>query len=139
MNNRATGNDDARSRDGALSIKNILIVDDDIGTAKALRATLVDAGYDVKMSHVGGEALKLVRDGFKPGAAILDVHLRDLSGLVLAQQLRQALGPEVPIIMMSGDTSMETLNSLALVGATHFFSKPMTANAIITRLRELLP
>lgn len=127
----------SKQTNGQASV-NILIVDDDIGTAKALSVALGHAGYAVRLSHNGGDALRLVNDGFSPTAAILDVHLKDLSGLVLAQQIRQALGNTVPIIMMSGDTSMETLNSLALVGATHFFSKPMTANAIIERLDQLL-
>ena len=74
----------------------------------------------------------------KPAAVLLDIHLPDLSGLILAQKLRSIMGPDRPIIMVSGDTSMETLNSLSHVGATYFFSKPMNVGSLLERLKEWL-
>lgn len=117
--------------------RRILIVDDDVPTAKAMRAILANAGYDPMLCHMGNDALEVAREG-SPVAALIDVHLPDLSGLILAQKIRSILGPQRPIIMVSGDTSMETLNSLAHVGATYFFSKPMNAGTLLERLRQCL-
>jgi FixJ family two-component response regulator len=50
--------------------------------------------------------------------------------------LRDLLGPDVPIIVLSGDTSMPMLNSLPHVGATYFFSKPVNAQQLVERLNE---
>ena len=71
-------------------------------------------------------------------AAMIDIHLPDLNGLVLAHKLRQCLGSETPIVVVSGDTSMELLNSLAHVGATYFLSKPVSSTILLERLREFL-
>ena len=49
---------------------------------------------------------------------------------------REILGPDTPIIVLSGDTSMPTLNSLPHVGATYFFSKPVNAAHLLERLKE---
>ena len=115
----------------------ILVVDDDVSTAKAMHVILADAGYEPLLCHMGNDALQCARVS-NPSAALIDVHLPDLSGLILAQKLRAILGPTTPIIMVSGDTSMETLNSLSHVGATYFFSKPMNAGSLLERLRECL-
>ena len=69
---------------------------------------------------------------------MVDLHLPDLSGLVVTQKLREKLGAETPIIILSGDTSMEMLNALRHVGATYFFSKPVNSTQLIDRLKQAL-
>ena len=54
---------------------------------------------------------------------MVDIHLPDLSGLVVTQKLRQQLGAAIPIIILSGDTSMETLNSLGTCRRHLFFQQ----------------
>jgi FixJ family two-component response regulator len=43
----------------------------------------------------------------------------------------------MPIIILSGDTSMENIRSLHHVGATYFISKPFNADHLIEQLRDL--
>ena len=69
---------------------------------------------------------------------MVDIHLPDLNGLVITQKLRDQLGPRVPIIIVSGDTSMETLNSLAHVGATYFLSKPTSPSVLLQMLGDCI-
>jgi DNA-binding response OmpR family regulator len=110
----------------------VLIVEDDPGTAQSLASVLERAGYQTSVCYNGLEALRSAGDA-SPAAAMVDIHLPDLSGLVITQKLRAQLGPRVPIIIVSGDTSMETLNSLSHVGATYFLSKP-TSPAVLLQL-----
>ncbi|MBC8107228.1 MAG: response regulator [Anaerolineae bacterium] len=118
--------------------KKVLVVEDDVTAARALRIILKDAGYEPTICHSGNEALERAR-GDHPAAAMIDVHLPDLSGLILAQQIRQIVGKDIPIIMVSGDTSMETLNSLQHVGATYFLSKPLNRKSLIELMKEQIP
>jgi DNA-binding response OmpR family regulator len=113
----------------------ILIVDDNQLITQALRAFLTAAGFKVTPFNAGLAALRHAAEQ-RPDAAIIDIHLPDISGLVLTQRLRDLLGPRIPLIILSGDTSMETLNSLPHVGATYFFSKPVQGAQLIARLRE---
>ena len=122
---------------GAPSSPLILIVDDNEPTARALAALLHGADYATAVTYRGAEAIS--RAAATPGAfaaAIVDIHLPDISGLVVSQKLRETLGPDVPIIVLSGDTSMQTLNSLPHVGATYFFSKPVNSHQLLQRMRE---
>jgi CheY-like chemotaxis protein len=118
-----------------------LVVDDNQPTARALAALLQGASYQTAVAFRGADAVERARAAGdeRISAAIVDIHLPDISGLLVSQQLRELLGPDVPIIVLSGDTSMQMLNSLPHVGATYFFSKPVNSGQLLQRLREWVP
>jgi DNA-binding response OmpR family regulator len=113
----------------------ILIVDDNEPTANALAKVIGAARFQTAVSYRGTDAVEYAAN-HPIDAAVVDIHLPDISGLVVTQKLRERLGPATPIIILSGDTSMETLNALPYVGATYFFSKPVNAAQLIERLQE---
>jgi DNA-binding response OmpR family regulator len=126
---------------GGTGLPKVLIIDDSEPTAKALAALLRRSKYATAVAHRGSDGINLARaaqaaEGDAFDAAVVDIHLPDLSGLVVSQKLREILGPHTPIIVLSGDTSMTTLNSLPHVGATYFFSKPVNAGQLLARLKE---
>ena len=113
----------------------VLVVDDNEPTARALSALLATARLKSAVFYRGHEALEYA--GQNPClAAIVDIHLPDINGILLAQQLRGRFGPNTPIVVISGDTSMPTLSAVSEIGATHFFSKPVNAGHLLERLRE---
>ena len=116
----------------------ILVVDDNRVITRALSALIRDAGYAPVAFHSGADALKFADGAQTPGAAVVDIHLPDINGLILSHKLRERFGPDTPIVVVSGDTSMETIKSLPHVGATYFFPKPVNSNALMQRLRELI-
>jgi CheY-like chemotaxis protein len=122
-------------RDGAGAI---LIVDDHEMTARSVARILRSAGYITDVALSGTDAIAKAIQA-PPKAAVIDIHLPDLNGLVLSSQLRQRLGPDVPLLVMSGDTSLETIRTLPYVGATYFLSKPIKSAALLEILRKWLP
>ena len=116
----------------------ILVVDDNRIITRALSTLIRDAGYAPVAFHSGSDALAFADGARPPGAAVVDIHLPDINGLVLSQKLRDRFGPDTPIVVVSGDTSMETIKSLPHVGATYFFPKPVNSNALMQRLKELI-
>lgn len=115
----------------------ILIVDDNEATSRGLDFLFRDAGYEPAIFAEGLAALEHARE-HKPIAAVIDIHLPDISGLILTQRLREILGPRAPIVIVSGDASMEVLNSLPHVGATYFFRKPVSGAMLVEHFRERL-
>ena len=115
----------------------ILVVDDNRTVIRAMSVLIRDAGYTPVACETGGDAIRQA-ETTPFAAAVVDIHLPDINGLVLSQKLRDRLGPGAPIIVVSGDTSMETINSLPHVGATYFFPKPVSSRQLIARLKELL-
>lgn len=115
----------------------ILVVDDQPTVTKAVAVLLRDAGYDPITFAEGSSALSWARQNVA-AACVVDIHLPDISGLVLSAKLRELYGDR-PIVVLSGDTSMENLKSLSHVGATVFISKPFKAERLVQELRELVP
>lgn len=132
----------AAAPDATLAIRTILVVEDNPTVAESLATLLKRQGFSPTVFLNGRDALAYAAGTSDtlppPAAALIDIHLQDMSGLVLSQQLRQHLGPQFPIIVVSGDTSMATLNSLPHVGATYFFPKPLQSSKLIARLKELV-
>ena len=113
--------------------KTILVVDDDLTVVKAMQAILKKSGFETIGCLTGADALG---NADVVDVAIIDIHLPDMNGLSLSQRLRSVHGPDFPIVILSGDTSMDTLRALPEAGATHFFPKPVNTGTLIARLRE---
>jgi CheY-like chemotaxis protein len=113
----------------------ILIVDDDPVVGRAMEVLLSREGFHTAVCQTGSEAMSIVNDQ-QFVAAIVDIHLPDMNGLALSQHLRISMGPVRPIVILSGDNSMETIRSLPQTGATYFFSKPVNAVRLIEQLKE---
>lgn len=116
----------------------VMIVDDHRTVTRALSSVLDRNGFNAVSFNSGSAALAYAQD-HEIGAVLLDIHMPDMSGLLVSQKLRTLIPPQTPIIILSGDGSMETLNSLPHVGATHFYRKPIKAALLVEHLRTLLP
>ena len=119
------------------ALPTVLVVDDNEPTAQALGKIFGVNGFNPVVVNRGGDALSYA-EGHSIDAAVVDLHLPDLSGLVVTQKLRERLGAETPIIILSGDTSMEMLNALRHVGATYFFSKPVNSTQLVEHVKQSL-
>ena len=115
----------------------LLLIEDDPAVGTAMVKFLHANEYVAVLCRTGVEALHAATT-LRPDAVITDVHLPDINGLVLSRQLRDTFGPDTPIIVLSGDTSTETIKSLSFVGATFFLSKPVNLDLLKERLAEYL-
>jgi DNA-binding response OmpR family regulator len=110
-----------------------MVVDDNASLARSFLTLLRNEGFDPLVFQSGQPALDYIRDN-RPDLALIDIHLPDVSGLEIARQIRQTHGSKLPIIICSGDSSLDALHALPDAGATKFFHKPVSA----TRLMECL-
>ena len=112
----------------------LVIVEDDGGTRRALGRLLERNGYAPIGFPTVAAAARWVEEDWGGGGAILgvviDVHLPDGDGIDLTKRLRRKLGDRVPIVVVSGDTSLETLRRLDDAGATRFVAKPISLRVL---------
>lgn len=113
----------------------VLLVDDDPIINRAMNLLMAKAGFSPVACGTAAQALALV-EAAPIAAAVVDIHLPDMNGLDLSHALRERLGPDVPIVVLSGDNSMETLRELPRSGATRFFAKPVNATMLIEQLKS---
>jgi two-component system CheB/CheR fusion protein len=119
----------------------ILIVDDEAGVRELLLELLQDAGHDVVAARDDTEALAALAH-HTPDLIISDFRLASgRDGLELAKALRAALaqshGRTVPVIMLTGDISIDALARFAANDIVRL-SKPVRAADLETAIAAAL-
>lgn len=118
-----------------VSMKTILVVDDEARIVALIRDYLENAGYRVLTAGDGPSALARAR-AEKPDLILLDLGLPKLDGLDVTRQLRR--DSVVPIIMLTarGEES-DKLVGLEL-GADDYIVKPFSPKELVARVRAVL-
>ena len=101
----------------------ILVVDDEPNIRRLLSFKLSRAGYEVATAESGEEAL----DGLSsasPDLILLDLRLPGMQGLDVLERLGQC-APELPVIVLTAQGSVETAVSAMKRGARDFLTKPL--------------
>ena len=135
---RARAADDASTqtapRTGA-----ILIVEDDPEIREHLELFLDEEGYQTSTAADGHDALKLLARGtIRPDLVLADYNLpRGMNGVQACQRLRQQLDGQIPVIILTGDISTETLRDIALHDCVHL-NKPVKLNDLMRAIGKLL-
>jgi DNA-binding response OmpR family regulator len=114
----------------------VLVVEDEVRLAEALRAGLQAEGFAADVAHDGEEGLHLaIERGYD--AIVLDVMLPKLNGYRVCQRLRAA-GNWVPVLMLSAkDGEYDQAEGLD-VGADDYMVKPFSYVVLVARLRALI-
>ena len=113
----------------------ILVVDDDPGIVKVVRAYLEKAGFQVLVAYDGKKALHIARHD-KPDLVILDLMLPEMDGWDVCRALRRE--SDVPIIMLTARVEdTDKLIGLEL-GADDYVTKPFSPQELVARVRAVL-
>ena len=85
----------------------LLIIDDEVAITHFIKKSLSKIGYDVTISNDSYKAFNLITEGqIKFDLIILDLNMPNLTGLELAQKLRDA-SIKQPIILITGSDVQE--------------------------------
>jgi two-component system CheB/CheR fusion protein len=118
----------------------ILIVDDDPDVRELLKQYLNGEGHRTATAPDGVTALALAKQGtIRPDLILADYNLpQGMDGLQVAAKLRHALHREVPVIILTGDTSTATLGDIAHYDFVQL-SKPVRLKELNQAIERLLP
>ncbi|MBT2511989.1 response regulator [Arthrobacter sp. ISL-30] len=116
----------------------VLIVDDDFMVAKVHSGFVRQTpGFSVVgVAHTGAQAVEEARR-LQPDLVLLDIHLPDISGLDLLQQLREAV-PELDVLVISAAREVDTVRRALRGGIVHYLMKPFSADDLRERLEHYL-
>lgn len=111
----------------------LLIVDDEPAITKAL-AKMLAPSYEVTIASDGMEAAdRLVGDSFD--IVLSDIRLPTMSGVDLLRLVR-AHDSDVPVLLMTGQPSLETAMAAVDLGALTYITKPFEPEALKTALER---
>ena len=119
--------------DAALASNEILLVDDDVHTLKALSRLLEAEHYVVRSATTGQDAIKQVEIAL-PYIILLDLGLPDANGVDLLN--RFLLEGVKHVIIVSGTDSVETTRSCLRAGAFDFLLKPAGRKELLQAVRR---
>jgi DNA-binding NtrC family response regulator len=114
----------------------ILIADDDRLIRMTLEAGLSLNGFRVSCARSGREAIAAATSE-RFDAIVSDVYMPEGDGLEVLRKLRAAQ-PEIPIILMTAQGSVDLAVQAVEEGATDFVAKPFEIEALAGLLRRCL-
>ncbi len=115
----------------------ILVVDDEPNILTTVRRSLELEGFGVEVA--GSAALGLLKLGEHDAIelVLLDVMMPGEGGLDLLPRIRAA-HPEVMVVMMSGNATVETAVLATKRGAHDFIEKPLTGDKLLLTVQNAL-
>lgn len=118
-----------------------LIVDDSSVMRKIVERALRQAGISlvrVLEASNGVEALTVLRSE-RVDLILSDINMPNMDGLEFLRQLRsENLAPEVPVVMITTESSEEHVREAIVAGAHGYIRKPFTAEQVKDRVLPLI-
>jgi len=116
------------------TLKTVLIGEDEMEVRGYLEMALRCLGYSVELAQDGDEVLACLQASRSEICAVLlDLTMPNRDGLDTLQEIRR-ISPDLPVIVISGDTSTLSVVCAMKTGATDFLCKPV----LHEQLRESL-
>lgn len=118
----------------------ILIVDDDASVVRSLRQILAQDGFGQIASTTNPRRTRELFLKFMPDLVVLDLRMPEVDGFQVMEDLRP-LRPEgefLPVLVLTGDASMEVKRRALAQGANDFLQKPFDIVEVSLRIRHLL-
>jgi DNA-binding response OmpR family regulator len=113
----------------------LLVVDDEGIVLESCRRVLEVEGYDVSLAKSADEALEFIaKEDFS--LLLMDLKMPVHDGIYLMRELKNRK-KDVPIIVMSGYSTNETIAEADMMGANLFLPKPFTPDELLAAIREI--
>jgi FixJ family two-component response regulator len=114
----------------------VRVVDDDDDVGRAIGRLLRSVGYQVE-TFVSPAAFLARASEDRPGCAVLDVQMPELSGLELQEELGRA-GQAVPIVFLTGHGTVPIATRAMKAGAIDVLIKPMDQQELLIAIERAI-
>ena len=111
----------------------LLVVEDEVRLAQALKRGLEAEGFEVDLAHDGVTGFNMAQEG-RYEALVLDILLPGMNGYKVCAEMRAA-GNWTPILMLTAKSGEYDEAEALDTGADDFLSKPFSYVVLIARLR----
>ena len=123
---------------GTLAGCTVLCVDNEPAVLAGMEALLTGWGCRVRTAPSAAKAVELVTRGpVVPDAILADYHLDSGTGLMAVQAVREALGVEIPAVIITADHTAEVMREVKGMGLA-LLRKPLKAAALRALLTQYL-
>ena len=127
----------AESQRGHVLTAIVLLIDDDPVVVDAVSMLLGSTGVKVHSALNGDNALDIVASGVRPDIIVSDYRLPGYNGVEVVRRVREATASDLPVILMTGDTSTSEIESAGLEKCT-VLRKPVDTDRLITLIEQAI-
>lgn len=121
-----------------MTMKRILVVDDDATNLKLIKAMLVGKGFDCLCKKNGQEALLAV-EKYSPDLMLVDVMMPLMDGFELTRKIKaNEITKNIPVILVTALSDRDARLQGLEAGAEEFVNKPFVQEELMLRVRNLL-
>ena len=132
---------DRQREDMVLDPMDVLIVDDDEVLLDTAADTLMSLGVKADRAQSGAEALSMITHRHQTGqdynVVILDWKMPDLDGIETIRKIREEVGADTPILLVSSYDSSDIEDIAKEAGANGFVSKPLFRSKLYDKINSL--
>ncbi|WP_018865152.1 bifunctional diguanylate cyclase/phosphodiesterase [Thioalkalivibrio sp. ARh3] len=121
---------------GQADTPRILVVDDDPRLLESVRNLLELQSFTVETAPGGGSAIEILRRA-PPDLLLLDLSMPDLDGRDVLRFM-QATELNVPVVVISGNTSVDDVAGALRDGASDYLKKPYQPDELLATVRNAL-
>lgn len=116
--------------------KRVLVIEDQEDLAALYESALGKEGFEVSKAYTGEEGVAFFEDK-GADAVMLDMTLPEMHGVQTLQQIR-GMNANVPVVVVTGETSDDTRQQCERLGVQEYLSKPAHHQDILNALRRAL-
>jgi DNA-binding NtrC family response regulator len=113
----------------------LLVVDDEGIVLESCKRVLESEGHSVTAAKSADEALAVI-DNEDFSLLLMDLKMPHHDGIYLMKELKHRK-KDIPIIVMSGYSTQETIAEAGFMGAKLFLPKPFTPDELMEAIREI--
>ena len=117
----------------------ILVIEDDESVSGLLELFLQDQGHEPHLACDGPSALAMLQSGaFRPDIVLTDYNLPGgMDGLALAEAVRGLVRKDLPVILLTGDITAQSMLHIAGQDVLHL-AKPVTVSRLGQAINTLV-
>jgi two-component system chemotaxis response regulator CheY len=120
-------------------MSNIWIVDDDEEMLNAVKLMLSVLDHEAFIFMGARQAARALLGGGSPDLMILDINMPEVTGLDLLEFIRRNPGTRnLPVVMLSTESSDVMVDRARVLGADAYVSKPVTLEELERAISEAL-
>ena len=112
----------------------ILLVDDESAILETLSILFRGEGYEVSVADSGPKALAALEDE-KPDLVLTDIRMPGAGGLEVLSHARE-VDPEMPVILMTAQASLQSAVRAVNEGAYYYLQKPFANDELLAICRR---
>ena len=113
----------------------VLVAEDDHNIAQLLQLYLEKEGYEVTVTHDGGQCLDAFRN-IQPDMVLLDIMMPVMDGWEVCKQIRTE--SQTPIIMLTAKSEIANKVQGLKAGADDYITKPFEMREVLARIEAVL-